>query len=170
MSLILTPEPLSAAAFAPFGDVIEVADVCNHYAINYGRTERYHDLAALDVLENAGKPTVSIFRSQPAQFPLRVEVMERHPLSSQAFIAMQRKPFLILVAPAGEQPQLAQLRLFEVGAEQGVNYHRGVWHHYQFSLDEVRDFICIDRSGGHGANCDEYRFTEAVYLQRSPSI
>lgn len=167
--MILIPEPLTAAAFAPFGDVIEVGDERTHYAINYGRTERYHDLAQLDVLENEGKPTVSIFRSQPAQFPLKVEVMERHPHSSQAFLSMQRKPFLVLVAPPGEQPLLEQLRLFVVGADQGVNYHRGVWHHYQFSLDEVRDFLCIDRSGGYGGNCDEYRFVEAVYIPPIPN-
>lgn len=163
--MILPPEPLTAEAFAPFGDVIEVDDGRNHYSINYGRTERYHDLAQLDTLENGGKPTVSIFRSQPATFPLRVEVMERHPHSSQAFISLQRKPFLVLVAPPGDRPEPEQLRLFEVGADQGVNYHRGVWHHYQFSLDEVRDFLCIDRSGGFGSNCDEHRFSEEIYIQ-----
>lgn len=161
----LTPEPLTAEAFAPFGDVIETGDDKVHYTINYGRTERYHDLAQLDVLANDGRPTVSIFRSQPASFPLRVEVMERHPHSSQAFISLQRKPFLVLVAPPGDQPKLEQLRLFEVGPDQGVNYHRGVWHHYQFSLDEVRDFLCIDRSGGFGDNCDEYHFSEEILIQ-----
>lgn len=166
--MLLMPEPLTAAAFAPFGDVMEVGDDKTHYTINYGRTERYHDLAQLDTLENGGKPTVSIFRSQPASFPLQIEIMERHPFGSQAFFSMQRKPFLVLVAPPGEKPELEQLRLFEVGAEQGVNYHRGVWHHYQFSVDDVRDFLCIDRSGGQGGNCDEYRFTETVYIQHSP--
>lgn len=163
--MILTPEPLLATTFAPFGEVIEATDEQTHFPINYGRTERYHDLAQLDTLENGGKPTISIFRSQPATFPFRVEVMERHPQGSQAFIPLQRQPFLVLVAPPAEKPEVQQLRLFEVGIGQGVNYHRGVWHHYQFSLDEVRDFLCIDRSGGHGSNCDEYRFCEAIYIQ-----
>lgn len=165
--MMLIPEPLTAAAFAPFGDVIEAGDEKTHYTINYGRTERFHDLAQLDVLANGGKPTVSIFRSQPANFPLRVEVMERHPHSSQAFISLQRRPFLVLVAPPGDQPELDQLRLFEVGPNQGVNYHPGVWHHYQFSLDETRDFLCIDRSGGYGDNCDEHLFSEEIFIQRS---
>lgn len=164
MAYILKPEPLTAAAFAPFGDVIETT-ARDFYLINYGKTERYSDLASLDTLENGGKPTVSIFRSQSAQFPLRLEVMERHPQSSQAFISLERKPFLTLVAPAGEQPVLAQIRLFIVGANQGINYRRGVWHHYLFSPEGVRDFICLDRTGGTGSNCDEYRFSEEILIE-----
>lgn len=164
MAYILKPEPLTAEAFAPFGDVIET-DGREFYLINYGNTERYSDLAGLDTLENAGKPTVSIFRSQPAQFPLRIKVMERHPQSSQGFIAMERKPFLTLVAPAGDRPALEQLRLFIVGSNQGINYRRGVWHHYLFSPEGVRDFICLDRTGGSGSNCDEYHFTQEILVE-----
>ena len=43
----LHPEPLTAAAFAPFGEVIAAAAATRHYAINGGNTERYHDLARL---------------------------------------------------------------------------------------------------------------------------
>lgn len=164
MAHILKPEPLTAAAFAPFGEVIETTGR-EFYLINYGKTERYSDLAGLDTLENGGKATVSIFRSQPVQFPFRVEVMERHPQSSQAFISLERQAFLTLVAPAGEQPVLEELRLFRVGVDQGINYRRGVWHHYMFSPAGIRDFICLDRTGGSGNNCDEYRFSEEILIQ-----
>lgn len=164
MAYILKPEPLTAEAFAPFGEVIET-DGHEFSVINYGKTERYSALAALDTLENGGKPTVSIFRSQPAQFPLRLEVMERHPHSSQAFISLERKAFLTIVAPVGDKPLLEQIRLFVVGANQGVNYRRGVWHHYLFSPEGVRDFICLDRTGGTGNNCDEYRFTQEILIE-----
>lgn len=164
MAYILKPEPLTAEAFAPFGEVIETAGR-EFYLINYGKTERYSDLANLDSLENGGKPTISIFRSQAAQFPLRIAVMERHPQSSQAFISLERKSFLTLVAPVGEQPVLEQLRLFVVGVNQGINYRRGVWHHYLFSPEGVRDFICLDRTGGSGSNCDEYRFTQEILVE-----
>lgn len=164
MAYILKLEPLTAAAFAPFGDVIET-DGRESYVINYGNTERYSDLAGLDTLENGGKPTVSIFRSQPVVFPFRIKVMERHPQSSQCFIALERKPFLTIVAPVGDQPVLEELRAFWVGANQGINYRRGVWHHYLFSPEGVRDFICLDRTGGTGANCDEHHFTQEILIE-----
>lgn len=164
MALTLQPEPLSAEAFAPFGDVIEAGG--DYLSINFGRTERYHELAAPDTSAQDGHAGISIFRSQPMELPATVKMMERHPLGSQAFISMQRRPFLVLVAPPtyNEQPDLSQLRLFRVGSDQGVNYHRGVWHHYSFSLDEPCDFLCIDRCGGNGKNCDEYYFNDEVMI------
>ncbi len=163
MSILLKPETLTAEAFAPFGDVIQTAGN-DFFPINYGKTERYHDLALLDTLDSGGKPTVSIFRSEPATFPLRIALVERHPLGSQAFIAMARQPFVVVVAPAGEPPAPTALRAFLVGENQGVNYRRGVWHHYMFSLAGVADFLCLDRSGGDGNNCDEHRFDEEILL------
>ena len=163
MNITLKPEPLTAEAFAPFGEVIETRGH-EFRLINYGHTERYTDLAHLDTLENAGKTTLSIFRSQAVNFPFRIEVMERHPLASQAFISLERKPFYTLVAPVAAQPDPTLLRLFRVGEQQGINYRRGVWHHYLFSPEGVRDFICLDRTGGFGSNCDEYRFTQDILI------
>ncbi len=164
MSITLKPRPLTAAAFAPFGDVIAAGE--DFMPINFGRTERHHDLAKIDTAEQNGHTGISIFRSQTLDLPATVKVMERHPLSSQAFISMQRQPFLVLVAPPTEtaQPSVTQLQLFSVGADQGVNFKRGVWHHYSFSLHQPCDFICIDRCGGQGKNCDEYYFTEEVII------
>jgi len=165
MTINLHPIPLTAAAFAPFGDVIETQG-SNFNAINFGRTERHHDLAKIDTLENDGHTGMSIFRSRPlgGGFPFTVKVMERHPMASQAFISLERKPFLVLVAPPtlDNKPDATKLQLFLVGSNQGVNFHRGVWHHYSFSFgtDEkaTTDFLCVDRCGGHGNNCDEYYF------------
>ena len=164
----LHPTPLTAAAFAPFGDVIETQG-SNFNPINFGRTERHHDLAKVDTTEQNGHTGISIFRSQPLEggFPFRVKVLERHPMASQAFISMQRRPFLVLVAPptTTDQPDVSQLMLFKVGPNQGVNFHRGTWHHYSFSLDSsetTTDFLCIDRCGGDGNNCDEYYFEEGT--------
>jgi ureidoglycolate lyase len=84
-------------------------------------------------------------------------MMERHPLASQAFIPSGTGPFLVLVAPPGEIVQPAQLRVFLTNGRQGVNYHRGVWHHPVLALKPDQDFIIIDR-GGEGHNCDEFFF------------
>ena len=82
-------DKLTRAAFGEFGDVISV-EGAKHFSINNGTTERYHDLAGIDVAESHGKPLVSIFRGQPRQFPFEVTMMERHPLASQAFIPLSR--------------------------------------------------------------------------------
>ncbi len=156
MNITLTVEPLTRAAFAAFGDVIET-EGSEHFPINNGSTERFHDLACVDVSEAAGRPLISIFRAQPLKMPLSVTMMERHPLASQAFIPSGTTPFLVLVAPRGETVEPEHLRAFLTNGRQGVNYHRSVWHHPVLALEPDQDFIVIDR-GGEGHNCDEFFF------------
>jgi ureidoglycolate lyase len=154
MSPLIVPlAALARAAFAPFGDVIQVED-SPHYTINSGYAQRYHDLATVDVLERGGRPLISIFRAQPRSLPVRVEIMERHPLSSQAFVPLSSIPFLVVVAPPGDEPRAESLRAFITDGRQGVNYRRGVWHHALLALESPCDFLVVDR-GGPGPDCDE---------------
>jgi ureidoglycolate lyase len=152
---------LTREAFAPFGDVITI-EGAHHFPINDGTTERFHDLAQIDVADGHGKPLVSLMRGQPRQLPLEVTTMERHPLGSQAFIPLSKKPYLVLVAPHGEFNPRA-LRAFLAQPGQGVNYRKGVWHHALVALYEVSDFIVVDRGGG-GSNCDEAHLAEPVII------
>lgn len=148
----LAIEPLTRAAFAPFGDVIEL-EGAKQVPINLGTTIRYHDLAKIDVADEGGRPLVNLFRGQPRQLPFEVTMLERHPLGSQAFVPMNDRPYLVVVAPAGVlDPQ--SIRAFVTSGWQGVNYAKGVWHHPLIALDHVSDFVVIDR-GGEGPNCDE---------------
>lgn len=150
---LLKPVPLTAAAFTPYGDVIECATAAEKRAINYGHTERFHDLAELDLDAQGGKPIVSIFRSMPVPRPIKIKVMERHPLSSQAFMPLSGRPYMVAVVERGEfNPD--KIKTFIAGPAQGVNYHAGTWHHYSLALDDVSDFLVIDRDGP-GHNCDE---------------
>ncbi len=149
----LEPEPLTRELFAPYGDVIEVSDSNERITINYGLTERHHKLAVPDVTEGNGWPMISIFRSQPIQLPFKIQVMERHPLGSQAFMPLSGNRYLVVVAPAGDL-DVAMLRAFVAEPNQGVNYHKGTWHHYCLSLRERSDFLVVDR-GGEEQNCDE---------------
>lgn len=149
----LPVEPLTAEAFAPFGEVIEAVDTARHFTINGGNTERYHDLANIEPGAD-GRTIVSIFRGQPRQLPFRVTMMERHPLGSQAFVPLSGRPYLVVVAPAGPAPKVEDLRAFLARGDQGVNYAPGVWHHPLLALGEVSDFLVIDRAG-LGRNCDE---------------
>ena len=126
--------------------------------INEGTTVRFHDLAAVDVADRGGRALVNVFRAQPLPLPLTVTMMEQHPLGSQAFIPLDRAPFLIVVAPAGPQPRASDLRAFVSDGRQGVNYAKGVWHHPVIASRRRTDFLVVDR-GGPGDNLVEIRLT-----------
>ena len=148
----VVPQQLTAENFAVYGDVISVSESAEHFAINDGHTMRYHDLAEVDVTEQQGKTLLNIFRSTPLAFPLPIEMMERHPLGSQAFIPMSNQPYVVVVAPSGELDS-SKIEVFLASSKQGVNYHKGTWHHFCLALNEVSDFLVVDR-GGKGDNCD----------------
>jgi ureidoglycolate lyase len=158
--LRLRVEPLTRAAFAPFGEVIEAAAATDRYAINSGTTERFHDLARIDASREDGRPVLSIFRAQPRQLPFTVTMLERHPLGSQAFVPLSRLPYLVVVAadPAAEP------RAFLARDGQGVNYHAGTWHHPLLALEAVSDFLVIDRAGP-GNNCDEVELAASFTIE-----
>lgn len=149
---ILKPEPLTAAAFAPYGDVIECAED-KAQSINYGHTTCFHDLAKLKLTAEGGRPIVRLFRTSPLPRPIQIKIMERHPLSSQAFYPLSGRSYLVVVAEKGEfDPN--KIKVFLAGPHQGVNYHAGTWHHFSLALEGVSEFLVIDR-GGPGKNCDE---------------
>ena len=151
----LAIEPLTADAFREFGDVIEAGGSAQQYLINEGFATRHHDLAKVDVEAGGGRVGISVFRALPRSLPFQLRVMERHPLGSQAFVAMSELPFLVVVAPPGEPLDLSQLRCFRAAAGQGVNYARGTWHHPLIALERASDFLVVDRCAGTGKNLDE---------------
>src|SRR5690242_17404422 len=119
--MILQAEPLTAAAFAPFGDVIQTVGHVPRM-INEGTCERFDDLAPVDVLANGGRPLISIFRAAPRPLPFEVRVLERHPLSSQAFYPLDGVPFLVVVAEDSDAstPWSRRIRVFRAAGNQGV--------------------------------------------------
>ena len=164
--ILLKPEPLTAEAFAPYGDVIETENR-DFFMINNGSTQRYHRLADVETAED-GNAIISIFRAQALEMPLRIKMMERHPLGSQAFIPLKAQPFLILVAVKGDELKADQIRAFISDGQQGVNYHRGVWHHPVLTCAAEDDFLIVDRAG-EGNNCDEFYFDEDEQIVLDPS-
>ncbi len=155
-------EPLSKAAFAQFGDVIETAG-SDHFMINNGSTMRFHQLATVQTAQPDDQAIISIFSAEAQDMPLTIRMLERHPLGSQAFIPLLGNPFLIVVAPAGDAPQSEAVRAFRSNGRQGINYHRGVWHHPVLTIEKRDDFLVVDRSGS-GNNCDEHFFNEDEQL------
>ncbi|MBI2310899.1 MAG: ureidoglycolate lyase [Betaproteobacteria bacterium] len=151
-------KPLERAAFAPYGDVIEL-EGREFFHINDGMVERYHDLAKVDVFEQGGRPLINLLRAKPNTFPVRVKFVERHPWSSQAFLPLSDNPFVVVVAPPGDIVSAEELEAFVTNGRQGVNYHRMVWHHILLVPRKPMDFLVVDR-GGPGKNCDEFWFGE----------
>ncbi len=165
MTRVIKAEPLTAEAFKPFGDVIETDANAVQKAINYGNTTRFHDLAGIDTAKNGGRAGVSIFRSTPLALPVTIKLMEYHPLSSQAFIPLSARPYLVVVAPAGVFDAPA-IRVFVASGDQGVNYRAGTWHHFSLALEAVSDFLVIDRIADEDdtVNCVEHALTEHEQL------
>jgi ureidoglycolate lyase len=163
--VVIKAEPLTAAAFAPFGEVIETAGHTPRL-INAGTAERFDDLAPVDVLANDGRPLISIFKATPRPLPFTVTSLERHPLSSQAFYPLDRLPFLVVVAESVGPPWAGRIRVFRASGDQGVSYRRGTWHHALLAIGETCRFLVIDR-GGSGENCDEVAVDPAIVVTTS---
>lgn len=150
---VIDAQPLTAAAFQPFGDVIEVNEAGTNFPINQGFTTRYHRIGDVDCRGSHASGIISIFRSTPLPLPIKIGMMERHPQGSQAFIPMGNEPYLVVVAPKGAL-DMSKVQVFLAQANQGVNYHTGTWHHFCLALNKVSDFVVVDRTGD-GENCDE---------------
>lgn len=165
------PENLTAEAFSMFGDVIETATAREEKIINEGNTIRFHDLATLALTGKNGTPLVNIFRSKPLTLPITITMLERHPLSSQAFYPLSGNPYLVVVAPAGKLEE-TEIRVFLARADQGVNYHPGTWHHYSLALHDTSDFLVIDRGSltqeSDEENCDEVSLSQPIVIDLRP--
>ncbi len=158
--ITLRATALTAATFAPFGDVIEIEGRPSHL-INAGTCRRFDDIAQIDVMHSGGQPVLSIFEADPRTLPLRVRVLERHPISSQAFFPLETRPFLVIVAHDGPGPIAKRIRVFLSSGRQGVNYRRNTWHHALVALHQDSRFLVVDR-GGSGENCEEAAVDEVV--------
>lgn len=161
---LLRPVPLTREGFKPFGEVIEMEGSA-HYTINQGFTERFNDLCFVDAGAEGGETNVSLFLGQPRPAPFEIRLMERHPLGAQAFVPLQDRAWLVLVA--GDPLDFASYRAFTATGRQGVNYARNVWHHPLLVLDADSRFLIIDRKGP-GNNLEEVWLEHhALHLART---
>ena len=143
-NLILTPEILTAENFSQFGQVIS-REQKEFLTINNGYAKKYPDLATIDTKEHSGTTTVHIYVAKKRQFPLQINMLEKHPFFSQTFIPKDNQSFLVVVAPASDELNIEDIRAFISNGEQGVNYSRGVWHFPLISVKDDAQFIVIDR-------------------------
>jgi ureidoglycolate lyase len=165
MSRTLTAVPLTAERFAVFGDVLE-ASAMRRQAMNSARFERYNDLAQCDIgPDTGGRPSISIARARTATaMPCRLDMLERHPNGSQAFMPLSGFPFLVVVAPAGEDVDAQEIAAFVTNGRQGINYHKGVWHMPMIATQAGQEFVIFDRAGDD-ENCDEHYLGDPILIE-----
>lgn len=148
---LIRPEPLTAQAFAPFGDVLDATG--EHRLINAGLCRRHHDRATLDFGD--ARAGISIFEAQPRTLPYSFDLIERHPDGSQAFLPMTADPFLVIVATGPD----AAPQAFLTNGAQGINLCRGTWHGVLTPLSAPGLFAVVDRIGTT-PNLEEHRFPD----------
>lgn len=165
MTILLKPQLLTRERFAPFGDVIESSRI-DRAAMNAARFERFDDLCSVD-MGAGGRVAVSIARCRVATpMPYRIDMVERHPLGSQAFMPLSRAKMIVVVGPPEASVEAADLQAFVTNGRQGINYKRGTWHMPLIAFDAGQEFLIIDRAAGQ-PNCDEHVLDEPVMLEEA---
>ena len=163
METVIKPIKITRENFTGFGDLISSEDI-NPIDINDGYAKRFNNLANINTSKDGGKTIVSIFSALKRNFPMKIDMMEKHPLGSQAFIPMKETTFLCFVAPPGVSPEIGKIQSFIIPPKTGINYKPGIWHFPLISTEDT-DFLVIDRKG-NGENIVIHKFDkEKVVLK-----
>ena len=152
---IIKPVKINKSNFAPYGDLISTENI-TPIDINAGYAKRFDNLADLNTSKDNGKTILSIFSALKRTFPMKIDMMEQHPLGSQAFIPMKETTFLTFVAPLGKSPEIDKIQSFIIPPNHGVNYRPGIWHFPLISTEDT-NFLVIDRKG-QGKNLIIHKF------------
>ncbi|MDC0448529.1 ureidoglycolate lyase [Candidatus Pelagibacter sp.] len=144
-NIIIKPKMINKENFKKFGDMITTNGI-KPLEINDGYAKRYDEIATLDAKKDNGESIISIFSALKRSFPMKVDMMEKHPLGSQAFIPMKETTFLAFVAPEGDKPDLDKVEAFIIPKGVGVNYNAGIWH-FPLIATEDMNFLVVDRKG-----------------------
>ena len=145
MAITIAPKKITKENFAKFGELITTENI-EPISINDGYAKRFDGIANLDTLKDNGETTISIFSAKKRSFPLNIDMMEQHPLGSQAFIPMKETTFLSFVAPNADRPDLNKIEAFIIPPGLGINYKTGIWHFPLISTEDM-NFLVIDRKG-----------------------
>ena len=145
MKITFNPKLITKENFSKFGDVVTTDDI-KPLEINEGYAKRFDGIANLNTSKDNGETTICIFSALKRSFPMKIDMMEKHPLGSQAFVPMKETTFLVFVAPEGDKPNLSKAEAFIVPPGIGVNYNPGTWH-FPLIATEDMNFLVVDRKG-----------------------
>ena len=155
--MIMDIKTITKDNFSTYGDLISIDDK-DSQNINNDTTQSYFDLANIEILGEDSGPRLNIFCAKKRIFPLDIDMLEMHPLSSQVFLPMNKTDFLVLVTPANPKPDLDKLECFKVSNGDGINFKSCVWHFPLISTQNAK-YITIDKKDAK-KNIEIYKFTE----------
>jgi ureidoglycolate lyase len=163
----LIAQPLTATAFAPFGDLIDTRAVppAGAQAINGGSARRVEALPDMNLTQHDGRAVLAVYHARARELPFAAHELERHRLSDQVFLPLAgARRCLVLVAPAGEPPQAAACRAFVSDGHQGLRLRAGTWHHGLLALDDGPWAVLERRARDSAADNDVHTLSEALLL------
>ena len=164
MKIKIKPKKISKKNFKKFGQMIDT-NKKKYFKINNGFAKRYDNLGKIDTSSKKGKTIVSIFSAKKRRFPMKIDMMEKHPLGSQAFVPMKETSFLVFVAPRGQKPNIKKIESFRIPKQTGINLKSGIWHFPLISTKNM-NFLVIDRKGkGNNLVIHEFK-KEKIYLSK----
>ena len=133
---MLTLEPATAIALAPFGALIEAPKMA-------GARSSYTEW--LGSTHEGMTPRLHINRVNPSTVPYALTMLERHPYSAQMFVPLALSQYVIVVAaslPDGS-PDLHRVHAFLAPGDVGVVYAAGTWHGGATVLDRQGSFAVL---------------------------
>lgn len=145
MRIEIKPKPLTREAFKKFGEVID-KEGRDSMMINRDSAEKFYEICTMDTHDKGGTTALHIYVGKKREFPLLINMLEKHPLFSQTFIPRSKEPFYCVVAEGGREPDLSTLQIFETNGNQGVHYNKGVWHFPLICIKDKEEFIVLDRA------------------------
>ena len=164
MTIIIKPKKITQKNFKEFGDLISTKKI-KPININNGYAKRFDNLCRINTSLKKGNTILSIFSTKKRKFPMKIDMMEKHPLGSQAFVPMNETNFLVFVAPKGKKPEIEKIKSFIVPKQTGVNYKPGIWHFPLISKKKM-NFLVIDRKG-KGNNLIIHKFNKEKILLKN---
>jgi len=145
MEILINPKLINKENFSKFGDMISTNNI-KPINVNNGYAKRFDGIANLNTSKENGETTISIFSALKREFPMKIDMMEKHPLGSQAFIPMKETTFLAFVAPQNNKPDIEKIESFIIPPGIGINYKPGTWHFPLISTENM-NFLVVDRQG-----------------------
>jgi len=165
----LFPKRLTPSSFSAFGEVLSF-DPERSRLVNDGRALRFDTDTRFDNASPGGEPVLAVYRASGGPLPMRLLTFERHPLSSQTFVALSVERFLIVVAPEDRAglPDLERAEAFVGHRSEGVNYARNLWHTPIAAIGADGDFLMFMWESGSSDDCVFHHLNEPLVVDSIP--
>ncbi|MDR3376546.1 MAG: ureidoglycolate lyase [Ancalomicrobiaceae bacterium] len=136
--------PIDAAAFAPFGEVVDCPEGAG----------RLNFVATVDNRRADARTNLACVRPPVTGLPVVIDKFEKHPFSTQAFLPLNVSRYLVIVAPTVDgRPDPTEIKAFIAPAGIGISYLPGVWHCGMMLLDRPGTLAMLVHEDGGSGDC-----------------